>query len=127
MKKIILLLTLLVGAIGTTSGCSCNKDIYEFDSVVIEDKTYTCSKSDTKDSSVKLMCDNFRGMSIELEDKDTMVVNFPVYNMENEKEEYKIEDGYIYMKDASEWMRFAKYSDDKIEIEMTGIKVILKK
>ncbi len=126
MKKIVLL-ALTLPLIQLVSGCSCNKDIYEFYSVSIEDKVYTCSKSDKKDASVKEMCENFDGMSIELEDKDTMLVNIPAYNMENEKAEYKIENGYIYIKDSGEWMKFAKHEKDQIELTMTGVKVVLKK
>lgn len=127
MKKIALLLTLLIGITGMTSGCSCNKDIYKFDSIILGDQTYTCSKSDKEDASVKHMCENFSGFSIELKNKNTMIVNFPNYEMNNQEEEYKIEDGYLYMKDSNEWMKFAKYKDNKIELEMTGVKVILKK
>ena len=123
MKKlaVALLMSLIV------VGCSCNKEIYKFDSVILEGKTYTCSTKDRKDPQVELMCENFDGMSIELKDKDTIITNIPAYNLNNEKDEYKIEDGILYMKDAGEWMKFAKYSKDKLTLEMTGVTVILKK
>ena len=123
MKKLAIMLLITFGVVG----CSCNKDIYKFDSVIVEGKTYTCSKKDKEDAQVKLMCENFSEMSIELKDKDTMVVNFPAYEIKNEKEDYKIENGYLYMKDDGEWMKFAEYSKDKLTLEMTGVKVILKK
>ena len=123
MKKLALMLLMSFSIVG----CSCNKDIYKFDSVILEGKTYTCSKKDREDVQVKLMCENFDGMSIELEDKDTIVTNIPAYNVKNKKEEYKIEDGYIYMKDAGEWMKFAKYSKKELTLEMTGVTVVLKK
>ena len=124
MKKLALMLLLIF----SIAGCSCNKEIYKFDSVILEGKTYTCSKKDKKDATVKQMCKNFSEMSIELKDKNTIVTNIPAYNMNGEEEEYKIENGYLYMKDAGEWMKFAVYSDDKLTLEMTnGVKVILKK
>lgn len=123
MKK--LALTLLMSFM--LVGCSCNKDVYKFDSVILEGKTYTCSKKDKEDVQVKLMCENFSGMSIELKDKNTIVTNIPAYDIEGEEEEYKIEDGVLYMKDDGEWMKFAKYSKDKLTLEMTGVTVILKK
>ena len=126
MKKI-LLFTLLLTTLGLTNGCSCNKYIYMFDSVILDGKTYTCSKSDKKDANVKLMCENFSGFKIELEDEDDMILNFPSQKIKNEKEKYKIENGYLYMKESGEWEKFAKYSKDKLELEMTGVKVILKK
>lgn len=123
MKKILVLL----GLFCLVTGCSCNKEIYKFDSVTVNDKTYTCSKKDKEDASVKTMCDNFEGMSIELEDEDTAVINFPNYDMNDEEEEYKIENGYLYLEDDGEWMEFAKYEDDKIIIESPYATVVLKK
>ena len=108
-------------------GCSCNKDVYKFDSVILEGKTYTCSKKDKSDAQIKLMCENFSGMSIELSGKDKIITNIPAYDINGEEEEYKIENGYLYMKDDGEWMKFAKYSKDKLTLEMTGVTVILKK
>ena len=126
MKKI-KLFVLLIANIVVTAGCSCNKEIYKFDCIIFDGKTYTCSNSDKKDSGIKVMCDNMTVMKIELKDDDTMIVNMPSYNMNNEEAEYKIEGNYLYMKDSGEWMRFAKYTGDRLEIEMTGIKVVLKK
>lgn len=123
MKKLTLMLLMLF----STVGCSCNKDVYKFDSVILEGKTYTCSEKDRKDPQVKLMCENFDGMSIELKGKDTIVTNIPAYNIKNEEEKYKIEDGILYMKDANEWQKFAAYSKNKLTLEMTGVTVILKK
>ena len=123
MKKIILTFLLVFGV----AGCSCNKEIYKFDSVIIEGKTYTCSKKDKEDEKVKTMCDNFKDMSIELKDEDTIVTNIPNFNMNGVEDEYKIENEYIYMKDAGEWMKFAIYNENSLTLEMTGVKVILKK
>ena len=123
MKKLVFSLLMALCVVG----CSCSKETYKFDSVILEGKTYTCSKSDMKDASVKQMCENFSGFSIELKNDDKMVVNFPTYKMNDQEEKYKIEDGYLYMEDSGEWMKFAKYNDDKLELEMTGVKVILKK
>ena len=122
---------LLLFAFVVVSGCSCNKDIYKFDSIVMsngnETKTYTCSDDDKKDANVKSMCDNLEGITIEFKDDENLIINYPAYNMENEEERYKIEDGYLYMEDGNEWMKFAKYSDKQIELEIGLAKVILKK
>lgn len=123
MKKMLIALFLTLSIVG----CSCNKDVYKFDSVILEGKTYTCSTKDRKDPQVKLMCENFDGMTIELKDKDTIVTNIPAYNIKNEEEKYKIENGILYMKDAGEWQKFAVYNKDKLTLEMTGVTVILKK
>lgn len=132
MKKIGLLLIMLIGFVAFAGGCSCNKEVYKFSSVTlsgIEEKTYTCNKDDKKDSSVKAMCENFEELSITLKGEDKMIVDFPMYNMNEVEEEYKIEEGYIYLKENGEWMNipFAKYNGDSIVLTMTGVTVTLKK
>lgn len=123
MKKIVSML----GLICLVAGCSCNRDIYKFDSVKIGDETYTCSKKDKEDTTVKAICDNFEGMSIELKDEDTLIVNFPEINIVDKEEEYKIENGYLMMKDEEEWHPLAQYKDDSLVIESGYATVTLKK
>lgn len=126
MKKIISILAILF----LISGCSCNKDVYEFDSFTLNigDQTtnYTCSKKDKEDPSVKSMCEGFEGMKITLKKDSKIIIDFPTYEI-NEEEEYKIEDGYLYLKDEGTWEKFAKYSDDKIVISYSYATVTLKK
>ena len=123
---------MIIGSTYFAAGCSCDKEVYKFSSVTLsglEEKTYTCSKEDKKDASVKTMCENFEEMSLELKDEKTMIVNFPVYNMNDIEEEYKVENGYIYLKEEGKWMDipFAKYNGDSIILTMTGVTVTLKK
>lgn len=126
MKKIISILTIMF----LVSGCSCKKDEYKFASFSLEvggeNKDYTCSKKDKEDPSVKSMCEGFEGMKITFKDKDTLKVYFPTYEIE-EEEDYKIEDGYLYLKDDGEWEKFAEYKDNKIIISYEYATVTLKK
>ena len=75
------------------------------------------------------MCENFENLSITLKDENKMIVNFPMYNMNEVEEDYKIENGYIYLKEEGEWMDrpFAKYNENSIILTMTGVTVTLKK
>ena len=127
MKKIISLVMLLL----LVTGCSCKKEIYKFSSFSItiggETTNYTCSKKDKEDSAVKTMCEQFEEMTITLKNNDTLVVNFPSYNMNDEEENYKIQDGYLYLEEDDEWMKFAKYRDNKIIIEYNYATVVLEK
>lgn len=121
-----------MGFTSFAAGCSCNKEVYKFSSVTLsglEEKTYTCSKDDKKDSTVKTMCENFEDFSITLKGEDKMIVDFPLYNMNEVEEEYKIENGYIYLKENGKWMdiAFAKYNGNTIILTMTGVTVTLEK
>lgn len=123
---------MFMGFTSFAAGCSCNKEVYKFSSVTLsglEEKTYTCSKDDKKDSSIKSMCENFDNLSITLKNENKMIVDFPVYNMNEVEEEYKIENGYIYLKEEGEWMDipFAKYNGESIILTMTGVTITLKK
>ena len=126
MKKIIS----LVAFIFLICGCSCNKDVYKFDSFTIEVAgeitNYTCSKKEKEDETVKSMCEGFEGMKITFKDDDTLKIDFPNFNI-NEEEEYKIENGYLFLKDEGVWEQFATYSKDKIVISYNYATVTLKK
>lgn len=110
-------------------GCSCSSDKYKFYSYTSGGKTYKCSSSDKKDSSVKAMCDSFEDFSIVLKSNDKAVIDMPYYNMNDMETNYKIEDSSLYIRDDDEveFNRLGSYSDNEIKVTMGSVTITLKK
>lgn len=118
----LLLLTLCVG-------CSCSNDKYKFYSFTNDNQTYKCSSKDKKDDEVERLCDSFQDFSIVLKSKDKAVINMPSISINNEETNYKIEDGYFYIKDngSEEFYMLGSYSDNEIKVTVGSVTITLRK
>lgn len=118
----LLLLTLCVG-------CSCSNDKYKFYSFTNDNQTYKCSSKDKKDDEVERLCDSFQDFSIILKSKDKAVINMPSISINNEETNYKIEDGYFYIKDngSEEFYMLGSYSDNEIKVTVGSVTITLRK
>lgn len=118
----LLLLTMCVG-------CSCSNDKYKFYSFTNDNQTYKCSSNDKKDDEVERLCDSFQDFSIVLKSKDKAIINMPSISINNEETNYKIEDGYFYIKDngSDEFYRLGSHSDNEIKVTVGSVTITLRK
>ncbi len=102
MKK--LLLSLVAAFTLLVSGCACSKEgVYKFHSIITvedgEEKLYDCTKPDTLEEEVATVCELFAGLEVELgKEWATMRHVADGKTEELNKEQYKIEDNKIMIK-----------------------------
>ena len=113
------------------AGCSCSNGNYKFHSFTDSNsnKTYTCSSKDKKDTEIKRMCESFQEFSIVLNDNNNATINMPSISINNEKVDYKIEDGFFYIKgdDEETFTTLGLYSDNEIKIVVGTTTILLRK